>query len=120
MFMATQAPVVISPKGPTFDSDQVRLLQQELLDRVRDGEVNMVMDLGHLHYIQSLFLGMLVALLRSCREFGGDLRICNANESISAVLEASRLNQIMDVCSTTEEAIARFRRWEPGDSDSIR
>lgn len=66
-------------------------LRQRLLDVIGEDRHDVVVDLAHVPFIDSLGLGVLVGGLRRARSGGGDLRLAGPNELTTRVLRATGL-----------------------------
>jgi len=64
-----------------------------------------ILDLTGVTFIDSAGLGALLSLMRSVLERKGDFRICCAAKAIQLLFELVRINKIMDIHDTREEAI---------------
>ncbi len=76
-----------------------------LLDR---GRFEVVINAHSLAYVASAGLGALVGTIEEIRENGGDLRICELSESVSAIFEMVGLPHLFKIFRTEEEAISSF------------
>jgi anti-sigma B factor antagonist len=76
-----------------------------LLDR---GRFDVVMNARSLAYVASAGLGALVGTIEEIRENGGDLRICELSESVSAIFEMVGLPHLFKIFRTEEEAVSSF------------
>lgn len=75
------------------------LLEQELPRR-------MVIDLSEVSYLSSRAVGVLLAHYQRLERQGGALRVCCAHPRVMPVLEQMRLNMIISVYPTLDEALA--------------
>jgi anti-sigma B factor antagonist len=65
-----------------------------------------VLDLTAVTFIDSAGLGALLSLSRTMKERKGDFRVCCAGKAIQLLFELVRINKILDIHTTREEAIA--------------
>ncbi|MGA2265037.1 MAG: STAS domain-containing protein [Phycisphaerae bacterium] len=66
----------------------------------------LVLDFSAVGHMSSSALGMLITLNKRLREKNGQLRLCGIRPSIYEVFAMTRLNEILQICPTKEEAIA--------------
>jgi anti-anti-sigma factor len=66
----------------------------------------LVLDFGNVSHMSSAALGMLITLHKRVREKNGQLRLCNIQPSIYEVFVITRLNEILQICQSREEALA--------------
>lgn len=65
-----------------------------------------VLDLGNVEFLDSTGLGALLSCLRKANSLGGDIKLCHVQDVARAVLTMTRLDQILDVHDTVEDARA--------------
>ena len=86
------------------EADQKNLKDQ--VNRVVDkGAKRLVIDLGHIKYINSCGLGSLVCALTTVRRSGGELRLAAPGSEVRHLFEMTRLDVILKVYPTVDEAV---------------
>jgi anti-sigma B factor antagonist len=83
-------------------------LKEELLAKIEDGSQNIIVDLSSSDFVDSSFLGALVAGLKKATMKSGDLKIIGLQAPVRAMFELTRLYRIFDIFDTQEEAISSF------------
>ena len=78
------------------------------IEKYLDTETNIVLDLNRITFIDSSGLGVFLFCLKRLNQKGGDLKLCNITKPVRVLFELVRLHQIIDVCASTEEALAAF------------
>lgn len=69
-----------------------------------------VIDFGKVERLSSATLGMLVALHRVVVDRQqGQLRVSNVAESLIEIFRVTRLDDVLNLCETTEAAVQSFR-----------
>jgi anti-sigma B factor antagonist len=98
---------VVTPHGDVdmAVSDEVR---QRLVALVDQGRARLVLDLGGVMYIDSSGLGALVAAMKHARAAGGDIKVCTLESDVRSLFEMTRLNKVISVHGTRQEAIASW------------
>jgi len=66
---------------------------------------NVIIDLGNALTIESSVIGGMLALNKAARRQGYRLCICNAGEQVVRLLTVTKLDKLMQVTETEEEAI---------------
>ena len=92
---------------------------QSLNEQVRrclDNHASVVVNLGAVTFIDSSGLGLLVRLANTTRNSGPGLRFCGANDQIQKILELTRLNDVLHVHATEEQAIEAFSMKSMGST----
>ena len=64
-----------------------------------------VLDFANVGHMSSSALGMLITLHKRVREKGGQLRLCNIRPSIYEVFVITRLNEVLTICASRDEAV---------------
>ena len=83
-------------------------LKKELLGKIEKERNNVIFDLSKTNFVDSSFLGTLVAGLKKCTMNNGDLKIVGLQEPVRSMFELTRLYKIFDILDTVEEAIKAF------------
>jgi len=82
------------------------LLQERLVEVLRDGFPSIVLDLSAVTFLDSTGLGVLITGLKRCRSADGDLVLVTAQANVLKVLEITGLNDVFKIYDTVESAIA--------------
>jgi anti-sigma B factor antagonist len=77
---------------------------------VLDANVKLVLDLSRLRFIDSSGLGAFLSCLRRLSAKGGDLKLAGMSKQVRAVFELVRMNRVVDIYGTREEAVRAFER----------
>ncbi len=80
--------------GDEFDS----LLEEYKLDKI-------VLNFDNVSYMSSAVMGKLVSLLKKIQSAGGQLKLCNIEESIFEIFEIMRFDRMFDICESEDEAV---------------
>ncbi|MBI1388483.1 MAG: STAS domain-containing protein [bacterium] len=95
-------------------------LAEDLIDQVRqvltvaflNRHYKIIFDLNGCSMIDSFFIGLIIQTYRELRELGGNLRCVGPNRHIRHAFEVIRLNQVVDICDTIDEAVEAFNEEE--------
>ena len=98
---------VVAPRGDVdmAVADELRLRLAGLVDA---GKSRLVLDLAAVMYIDSSGLGALVAAMKHARAAGGDINVCMLENDVRGLFEMTRLNKVMAVHATRQDAIAAW------------
>lgn len=69
-----------------------------------------VLDLGRLRFLDSSGLGAFLHCLHELEAKGGRLKLCGMSETVRAIFESVRLQQVFDIHPGREEAIRAFQQ----------
>jgi len=87
--------------GASTVADKVRSV-------LRDGHNRLLLDLGHVRYVDSAGLGALVQAFSAARNRGGALKLLNVIERFNDLLVLTRLLTVFECFDQEAEALASF------------
>ncbi|HEX2454954.1 MAG TPA: STAS domain-containing protein [Vicinamibacterales bacterium] len=79
----------------------------DLIDR---GSAKIVLDLGGVTYIDSSGVGMLVAKLKTLKEYGGDMKLLHLNRRAESLLGMLKLLIVFETFQDQDAAVRSFAR----------
>lgn len=77
--------------------DQSDAFKQGLLNELDSGKKQILISFEDVHYIDSSFLGALVAVLKHALSIGGDLAVFGLNDNILHLFELIRMDKVFRV-----------------------
>lgn len=83
-------------------------LKDDLLKKIKQGNSKVIIDLSATEFVDSSFLGTLVAGLKKTASKNGDLKIVNLQEPVRSMFELTRLYKIFEIFDTVEDALNSF------------
>ena len=100
--------LVLTVKGNLVLKDDTDKLQARIVDIIENKSKNIVMDLKHVSIITSLGIGGVIRALRTVKESNGDLKLSAVNASVKKVFDITKLNELIDICETSDDAVKSF------------
>ena len=97
---------LVTDKRATVDISSK--FKEQLLIKIDEGNENVVVDLSICDFVDSSFLGALVAGLKKTTMKSGDLKIVGLQPPVKAMFELTRLYRIFDIFDNQEEALSSF------------
>ena len=79
-----------------------------LLNVLKEGCVNLVVNFTGTDYLCSTSLGTMAMVIKRVRERGGDLKIANIGSKVRKFFEVTRLVRMLDVFESVEDAVRAF------------
>lgn len=73
------------------------------------GDKKISIDMSDLDFVDSSGLSVLITTLKFARSDGGDLVLFNVNPRVMALLELTRLNEIIDIYDDRDALLTAFR-----------
>jgi anti-anti-sigma factor len=80
----------------------------EVLDKTR--ESNVLLDFGKVKYLSSTALGMLIRVLKKCKEYKRRLKLCNLTRDNNQVFMLTGMNKVSDIYEDSNQAMAAFKK----------
>jgi anti-sigma B factor antagonist len=88
-----------------FDAHEAPGFAAALKEAASSVPARLVVNLGEVHFIDSMALGALVQNMKHCRQQGGDLRICNLQQPVRIIFELTRLDRAFTLFESEEQAV---------------
>jgi len=88
------------------DSSSAEQFRERLVSLIGGDTKHLIVNLADLTYINSSGLGALVAGCKRVRALDGTLKVCGVRRSIAEVMQLIRLDKIIEVHDTEEQALA--------------
>ena len=89
-------------------------VRAQLIDLMRDGACDFVMDLDEVTFIDSTGLGVLIGALKRVRSMGGDLRVVATCDPTLRLLRLTGLHRVLAPYETPADAVVD----EPGKNET--
>lgn len=83
-------------------------LVQKADDLIENGESNLIINMENIKLLNSLGIKTLIKVFTKSRNKGGDLYIVNISEKINQVLLLTKLNTVLNIATSLNEAINQF------------
>ena len=99
--------VSFSEIGP-LESSNVEPFR-EMMANLIEKTSNLLIDIGKVTFLDSSGLGALVAIWKSVSSKNGKLKLCRIDPSVRTVFEVTRINRILEIYDTEEEALASYQ-----------
>jgi anti-sigma B factor antagonist len=80
-------------------------LKEHLLAAINSGTTNIIISLNYVEFVDSSFLGVLVAGLKQIKLKEGEIRIVGLHPHVRVTFELTRLDQMFPIYQTVEEAM---------------
>ena len=69
----------------------------------------LVLDMGKIEYMDSSFIGALVAGLKNVLSKRGEMALINVNNDVMSLFELTRLDKVFKIYDSKEEAIQQLK-----------
>jgi len=92
-----------------LDEANIELVGRELFALVdSDGRTQIILDFDLVEYLSSAALGKLITMHKKVSAAGGKLLLCNIQKDILEVFQLTRLDQVLSLCKTLDDALNKF------------
>ena len=100
---------VLSINGDiAMNGEGANLLADRVREVVQAGHNRLILDLGHVRYVDSAGVGELVHALSVVRNRGGEMKLINVTRRIGDLLVLTRLLTVFDCFDREAQALASF------------
>ena len=100
---------VIKQYPQTFLANQSEDFKNYLYANCTDEAPKLVIDLSHVKYMDSSFIGALVAGLKHVLTKHGEMTLVNVQSDVLALFELTRLDKVFKIYSTVTDAIKSLK-----------
>jgi anti-anti-sigma factor len=80
----------------------------EVLEKAR--EYNVLLHFGRVKYLSSSALGMLIRVLKKCKEHKLTLKLCNLTADNYEVFVITGMNKVLDIYKDSTQAMEAFKK----------
>jgi anti-sigma B factor antagonist len=101
-----QGITVITPTGQITMGDGD--LYQAVQDVLASGARHILIDLGHVTFVDSFGIGQLIGCYTTVTNQGGLLKLCTLSPRLSSILQITMLTTVFDVYPRLPDALASF------------
>ncbi|MCH2200401.1 MAG: STAS domain-containing protein [Fuerstiella sp.] len=92
-----------------LDETNIELVGRELFALVdSDRRTEIILDFDLVEYLSSAALGKLITMHKKVSTAGGKLLLCNIHKDILEVFQLTRLDQVLTLCTTLDDALAKM------------
>ncbi len=98
--------IVLENKRATVDISES--FKEQLTSEIELGNSKVIVDLAEVEYVDSSFLGALVAGLKRATMKNGDLKLAGLQPPVRAMFDLTRLYKIFDIYDSMDEAKKSF------------
>jgi anti-sigma B factor antagonist len=89
-------------------------LKDRIDDLVREGCLQIVINLKQVPYVDSSDIGRIIRAHLSARQAGARVRLCNLSERVRAIMKMTRLDTVLEIYESEEAAMASLQQGKAG------
>jgi anti-anti-sigma factor len=83
-------------------------IREYMMGIIEEGERFIIGDLSKCEFMDSSFLGALVAVLKKLKSINGDFKIVISKKTPEGILSLTKMDKVFSVYPTVEEAVKSF------------
>jgi anti-anti-sigma factor len=103
LVLSIRGDITMNDSGASRVADRVR-------SAVQEGHTRLVLDLGHVRYVDSAGLGDLVQAYTAARNRGGTVKLINVTKRLHDLLAVTKLLPVFDRFDQESDALASFEQ----------
>ena len=100
--------IVLDVKGALTLTDGADILRDKVRSLLQQGHKHVLVNLGHVPYMDSAGLGELVQAYATTTRQGGQLKLLNTTQRINDLLVITKLSTIFDMFDNEAAAVSSF------------
>ena len=100
--------LVLALSGELMGGDESKDFQDKIYNCIKEQDVQLVVDMKDVKWMNSSGLGILMAGLTTLRSSDGDLRLANVSDRVQRPIEVTKLDQVLKIFTTVEEAVNSY------------
>lgn len=86
-------------------SDLAPLIKERMISEIRNGNDQIILNLSYVEFVDSSFLGALVASFKFLDSERGKIKIVGLHPHVRVTFDITRLDQIFNIYQSVEEAM---------------
>lgn len=94
----------ITPQAKSIETFNSREFKIKVIDLINQNHNQIILNLSEVDFIDSNGLGSLIAILKLLTAQQGKIVICGAREPIKRIFNLTRLNQVLQLVESEEDA----------------
>ena len=97
--------VVLDISATRFEHPKTIVLKNHAAKLFNEGHYRLALNLENVEFLDSFGLAVVISLMKECKEHGGNLAIFGLNETISRLVDITRLDRVLEVWDNEEQAV---------------
>jgi len=96
--------VVLAVKETRIDMSISRKFREQVAKFLEKKPAIVIFDMHETEYLDSSALGALVTILRDVKNYGGEIRLANLNQTLKTLFKLSKLESMFKIFDKVEDA----------------
>ncbi len=95
--------ILLAPEEERIDAHNSTEFKEYILDLIKKGHINLIVQLDKVRFIDSSGLGALLAGFKNAQRKSGNLLLVNVQPQVLSMFELTRLNRVFEIYSDLDE-----------------
>jgi anti-sigma B factor antagonist len=100
--------MIVDIKGRIVLGEESATVRDEVLDLLRKGHKQILLNLADVDHIDSMGLGALVSAFTSVRKQGGELKLLNLTNKATDLMQITKLYTVFDIVNDEAAGVKSF------------
>lgn len=100
--------IIVDMNGALTIGEPTLLLRETIRRFIADGNLQFILNLGNLSYIDSAGLGELITAYTTVRNCQGDMKLLKVTGKMEGLLQTTKLVTVFDTYNDEQKALASF------------
>jgi anti-anti-sigma factor len=83
-------------------------LRQEIVDLIKSGTKNILLDCSQITFMDSSGLSALVMMMKSAKQVNGKFAICSLNDQLKVLLDLTSMDKVLNIVSDRDSFISEL------------
>jgi anti-anti-sigma factor len=97
--------LVIQVNARRATVDMASEIKERLFTEIENGNINIIIDFSYVEFVDSSFLGALVAGLKQVKSKDGEIKISGLHPHVRITFELTRLDHLFKIYQSIEQAM---------------
>ncbi len=102
--------MVLLLSGKIMGGEDQELFTTEIKNLINEGFVDVVLNMEHVEWINSIGIGILMSGFTTVKRNGGLMKFCCLRERVENIFIVTQLKLVFETFETEEQAVASFKK----------
>ncbi len=84
-------------------------LKEEINKVLVNNNTGLIINLENIEYVDSSGFGMFLSIMKTAKNNGGEIKICNVKESVMDLFKLLHLHNVFEIYNSVEEGVNSFK-----------
>lgn len=99
---------IVTPRLDDLDASNSKEFKEKMAPVLKEGS-KVVLDMGHVKFVDSSGLGAILSCLRKLNKGDGDLFLYGLNKPVQTLFELVRMNRVFKIYASKDEALKAYK-----------